>query len=76
MQADRRKLVTIAVFQTGFEASLARGALESAGIQAVVPGEAVGTFSRNRGGIATTELQVFEEDRDRALAILDDVRGR
>jgi len=63
-------LVTIASFETSVEASLARGALESIGIAALVPGEALGTFSRNRGGLSLTSLQVFESDRDRALTEL------
>lgn len=76
MPADNCELVTIAVFATEFEASLARGALESAGIPALVPGEAQGSLSRRRGGVATTELQVFEDDREHALAVLNDVTGR
>lgn len=63
-------LVTIASYPTSFEASLAKGALEAAGIAAFVPNETVGTFSRNRGGIPVGALQVFECDRDRAVAEL------
>ena len=63
-------LVTIASFPTDFEASLAKGALEAAGIAAFVPSESRGTFSRNRGGIPVGVLQVFEADRDRAVAEL------
>jgi hypothetical protein len=63
-------LITIASFPTDFEASLTKGALEAAGISAFVPGEALGTFSRNSGGIPTGVLQVFESDRDRAVAEL------
>ena len=63
-------LVTIASFPTHVEASLAKGALEAAGIPAFVPSEALGTFSRNRGGIPIGVLQVFESDRDRAVAEL------
>ena len=61
-------LVTIATFASDFEASLARGALEAIGIDAFVPGEALGTFSHYRpGGLIThSELQVFESDRERA----------
>ncbi len=76
MRADDRRLVTIAVFENALEASLARGALESAGIPALVPGEALGTFTRDRGGLSMTELQVFEEDRDRALDVLDGLQRR
>ena len=42
-------IVTLATFETEFEASLARGALEAIGIRAMVPGEQYGTYSRGRG---------------------------
>ena len=60
-------LVTVASFATDLEASLAKGALEAAGIAAFVPGETLGTFSRNRGGIPVGVLQVRESDRQRAV---------
>jgi Putative prokaryotic signal transducing protein len=63
-------LVTIATFETSMEASLARGALQAAGIPAFVPGEDLGTFSRKLGGISTTDLHVFESDHDRAAVEL------
>ena len=65
-------LVTIATFDTEFEASLARGALEGIGIPALVPGEAHGSFTGlYRGlGLGRTELKVFESDSDRALVEL------
>ena len=63
-------LVTIASFATSMDASIARGALEAAGISAVVPGERLGSFSRNRGGTAVTELQVKNSDREKAIAEL------
>jgi hypothetical protein len=57
-------LVTIAVFDTVFDASLARGALESAGIPALVPEE---TLVRSRTHFEfAASLQVFESDRVRA----------
>ena len=62
-------LVTVAVFDTEFEASLARGALEAIGIPALVPGEAAGSFPGFYGGRlpnTVTELKVFESDRHRA----------
>jgi hypothetical protein len=68
MAHDDEALVTIATFETEIEASFARGALESIGIPALVPGEAGGSFSGMYGGMAhTAQLQVFESDRDRAL---------
>ena len=63
-------LVTIASFPTDLEASLAKGALEAAGIAAFVPGEMLGTLSRNGGGIPRGVLQVPESDRDQAVAEL------
>jgi len=62
-------LVTVAVFDTEFEAGLARGALEAIGIPALVPGEAAGSFSGFYGRRlpnTVTELKVFESDRHRA----------
>jgi hypothetical protein len=64
---DDDALVTIAVFETIAEASLARGALESIGIPASVPEELFGPFSAV-GGSGRTALQVFESDRVRASA--------
>jgi hypothetical protein len=64
-------LVTVATFDTEFEASLARGALEAIGIRAPVPGEWSASFAGlYRGGVRTTELRVFESDRDRAIIAL------
>ncbi len=68
MAHEDEALVTIATFETEIEASFARGALESAGIRALVPGEWGGSFSGMYGGMAhAAQLQVFESDRDRAL---------
>jgi hypothetical protein len=63
-------LVTIARFPTSFDASVAKSALNGCGIEAFVPGEDLGTFTTNRAWVPVTELQVFESDRDRALAEL------
>jgi hypothetical protein len=56
-------LVTIAVFDNSFDASVARGALEAIGIRALVPEEAL--FRR---GVVVTPgtLQVLEGDEARA----------
>jgi hypothetical protein len=69
-------LVRIAWFETEIEASLARGALEAAGIPALVPGESLGVLSLNRGGVRTSELQVFESDRERAVVELRRIQMR
>ena len=66
-------LVTIAAFDTEFEASLARGALEAIGIPALVPAEARGSFRGVYGGgfgAGPAELKVFESDRNRAIVEL------
>ena len=64
-------LVTIATFETEFEASFARGALEASGIRALVPGEWSGSLTGPyRGRPHQAELQVFESDRDRAIVEL------
>ena len=63
-------IVTIATFETEFEASLARGALEAIGIQAMVPGEVFGTYGRHARRFHSVELKVFETDRERALVEL------
>jgi putative signal transducing protein len=66
---NNEAIVTVAVFETEFEASLARGALESIGIQAHVPAETSGSITGLYSGRlpgTVTELKVFESDRDRA----------
>jgi len=62
------RLITIAQFSTSFEASVLKGALETIGIPAFVPGESLGSFSRNRGNIPQAVVQVFESDVSRAVA--------
>ena len=73
MARRHEALVTVAVFDTEFEASLARGALEAIGIPALVPGETSGSISGLYSGRlpgTVTNLQVFESDRDRAVVEL------
>ena len=70
-------LVTIATFETELEASFARGALESIGIPALVPGESSGAIQGMYvGRSARAELQVFESDRDRAVVELRRIQIR
>lgn len=65
---DDEAIVTIANFESLFEASLARGALEAIGIAALVPEE---TAVRGRGHLfPAARLQVFESDRVRAVTEL------
>ena len=63
-------IVTLATFETEFEASLARGALESIGIPAMVPGEDSGSYIRRARVLQGVELKVFESDRERAAVEL------
>ena len=69
---DNEALVTIAIFDTTFEASLARGALEAIGIRALVPEE---TMVRS-GSFTTAHLQVFESDRVRSVTELSRMQIR
>jgi len=71
-------LVTIATFKNSMEASIAKGALDAAGIPAFVPGENVGVFALNRSvppGVQA-ELKVRPGDLDRALAALESAGHR
>ncbi len=63
------KLVTIAEYETGFEAELAKVRLEEEGIEAIVVG---GELATNRGAVGPipVELQVFERDAQKAAQII------
>ncbi len=63
------KLVTIAEYETGFEAELAKVRLEEEGINAIVVG---GDLVANMPTIAPikVELQVFEKDAQKAAQII------
>jgi hypothetical protein len=66
---EHGRLVAAATFATEFEASLARGALEAIGIDAWVPAEDSGSFSRP-GAPPVVTLQVFESDLEQAVVEL------
>lgn len=66
---DDEALVTIATFDTLWQASIARGVLESVGIRAVVPEEKMVRPWRD-SIFPSGSLQVLQSDRDRALAEL------
>jgi hypothetical protein len=66
MNMDDERLVTLAEFDTRFEAGLARGALEAIGIRVFVPEEHM--FRASHANPA--RLQVFEYDRERAMTEL------
>jgi hypothetical protein len=72
---DDEKLVTIAVFDTGFEAGLARGRLEGIGIRALVPEEHLFRSGGPAHGLPA-HLQVLESDRNRAIAELRRIQIR
>ncbi len=63
------KLVTIAEYETDFEAELAKVRLEAEGIEAIVVG---GELAVHRGAIGPieVELQVFEKDAQKAAQII------
>jgi Putative prokaryotic signal transducing protein len=65
------EFVTVATFENQIEASVARGALEAAGISAFVP-EETRMFGINRSVLHQpwAELKVKASDRDRAVEAL------
>ncbi len=71
-----RKLVTVATFDKPPQAQLAHIAICAAGIRAVVTDEAIVAMdwllANAVGGI---KVQVWEEDADRAVAVLEDAFG-
>ena len=67
---ESEELVTVATFQTVFDASVAKGALEAEGMHAFVPNESVGSFSRLAQRESWAELKVKARDRDRAVQVL------
>jgi hypothetical protein len=66
---DDETSVTIALFDTVWEASIARGVLEAAGMRALVPEEKL-VRGRRDSIFPTGSLQVLESDRDRAMTEL------
>jgi len=70
--AMSRKLVTVATFDQSAQARLAQNAIQSAGIQATVNDESLVAMdwllSNAVGGV---KIQVWEEDADRAVEVLE-----
>ena len=66
MNKNDQRLVTLAEFDTRFEAGLARGALEAIGIRVLVPEE----HKLRASHAGPARLQVFEHERERALTEL------
>jgi hypothetical protein len=71
-----RKLVTVATFDQPPQAQLAHNAISAAGIRAVVTDEAIVAMdwllANAVGGI---KVQVWEDDADRAVAVLEEAFG-
>jgi len=68
--AEGEEFVTVATFENAFDASIARGALEAAGMDVFVPRELDGAFARLSQPEIWPELKVRERDRDRAVELL------
>ena len=66
---DDEQLVTIAKFESGFDAELAKLELDNAGIESVVLGDNL-TVNLPEIELIRIELQVFEKDIERAKEIL------
>ena len=69
---DKQKLVTIGRFENGFDAELARIALENEGISAMILGGELLVNLPTIYGISIC-LQVFEEDAENAKRILSEI---
>ena len=67
---DDEKLITIAEFENGFDAELAKVTLENASINSVVLGEDIGTIKPYSSTSFNVKLQVFEGDVERAQQVL------
>ena len=72
-----RDLLTIRVYRDALEATAARDLLAAAGISAIVIYEPPASLNAHHHypTLESAELQVSAEDRQRALAILDDDTG-
>ena len=66
---ENEKLVTIAKFESGFDAELAKVTLENASIESVVFGEDL-VVNMPTIELICIELKVFEKDADRARQVL------
>jgi hypothetical protein len=68
----RDDLITVATFPNMIEASLAKSALEAAGIEAVVPGEDLGATRVRLGAGPWGSLSVRLADYERARSVLQE----
>ncbi len=65
------ELVTIAEFETAFEAEAVKDCLEENDIKAVVVGENLSSVLPHITTIVGVEVKVFEKDAERAKAVLE-----
>jgi hypothetical protein len=69
-------LITVATFPNSIEASLAKSALEAAGIEAVVPGEDLGGTRTRVSSSPWGSLRVRLRDYERARQVLEEAGRR
>ncbi len=69
-------LITVATFPNMLEASLAKSALEAAGIEALVPGEDAGRLSTGLLSGPYASVRVRLSDYERARDVLDEAKRR
>ena len=65
------KLVTIAQFADSTQASLAKQLLDDFGIKSIITGQNAANVYSGVPAIASTDLQVFESQAQKALEILE-----
>lgn len=71
------RLVTIAAFREPIEAHLARSRLECEGVRCALADEhIVGVYWLSASAVGGVKLQVGEQDRERALRVLEEVSAR
>ena len=71
---EDKKLVTVAEFDNSFNAELAKAALDDAGIESVILGEDLTANVTFNSAIFNVEIQVMEDDVERAQQVLNDMQ--
>lgn len=71
---EHEKLVTIARYETGFDAEVARLTLENEGIACTLAGLDL-AVNMPYPNVITVDVQVFESDAERARAVLEAVES-
>ena len=67
---EDKKLVKVAEFDNSFDAELAKVALDNAGVESVIFGEDLTANVTFNTAIFSVEIQVMEDDAERAKQIL------